>query len=222
MPYKDLLPIGTGLVIVSASFGLGAIYLNLPYDYETLFSKTADASAFDDSFNHYLKWAKAPAKVHHVLHFFMGLGLLGSIIKIYKPSEDSKYFEYGSMGLLFGSIVIYLTNLRTGINSCFYNNFGEISRDMGINVMAASQFMAVVLLVGVILLQGGLYYAEWYDNQLKLEFFEKNPEYTEVNGMAVKKEDLKEVTGTSDAATTTGAEVEEEPKDKKKRKSKKN
>lgn len=224
MSYKEMLPIGTGLIIVSAAFGLGAIYGNLPYDYETLWNPASDLKTFDDSFDHYLKWANAPAKVHHVMHFFMGLGLLGTMIKIYKPSEDTKYFEYGTLALLMVSIIIYLTNMRTGINSCFYNDFGEVNRETGINVMSASQFMAALILVGIIVLQGGLYFAEWYDNQLKLEFFEKNPDYIEVNGMAVKKDDVEKIeetpaaTSASTSATPASTTVEKGKKKKSKKK----
>ncbi|CAH6723484.1 secretory component protein Shr3p [[Candida] jaroonii] len=169
--YKEIVPVGTVLLIAASSFGLGVVYSNLIYDYQTLWAFKGDTKVFQNSFNHYLNWASAPAYLHYILHFVMFLGILGGLIKLYKPSEDTTYFEYGTLGLFVLSIIVYLTNLRTGINSVFFNSWGEVSMETGINVIAASQFFVVVLLFGVIFLQGGLYFAEWYDGQLKEEFF---------------------------------------------------
>lgn len=213
MSYKEVLPIGTGLILLSCGFGLGAVYGNLPYDYATLWSNTGEKNPFQSSFDHYLKWANAPPRVHYVLHFVFALGMIGSLIKIYKPTEDTKYFEYGSMGLVVLSIIIYLTNLRTGINSCFHNQWGEVPMETGINVIAASQFFVVVLLVGVVVLQGGLYYAEWYDNQLKIEFYEQNPDYKEINGQPVKIDEIEDAESTGAEAAVT--KVEKKKKGKK-------
>ena len=113
--------------------------------------------------------------VHYTLHAVGLLGLIGHFIKLYKPDEDAKYFEYGSLGLFMVGVVIYLTNLRTGVNSCLVGQWGDVDYQTGINVMAASQVMIIFVLLGVLLLQGGLYYAQWYDNKLKEEFYRQEP-----------------------------------------------
>lgn len=197
--YKEIVPVGTTLIIAAASFGLGAVYSNLVYDYQTLWSYQGDPLVFKQSFNHYLAWANTPRPVHYILHGVMLVGFIGALIKLYKPHPESTYFEYGSLGLFVLSIVIYLTNLRTGINSCFYDNWGEVSMETGINVIAASHFFIVVLLVGVIVLQGGLYYAEWYDGKLKEEFLAEQqkeesksvPELSQENTKKAKRSDKK-------------------------------
>lgn len=171
MAYKDLVPVGTALIICATSFGLGAIYGNLPYDFYTLWSY--EEGGFDRSLAHYQAWGNAPMRVHHILHGVALFGLLGCFIKLYKPHPEVKYFEYASLGLMMVGIVIYLTNLRIGVNSALVGEWGEVDMPTGINVVAASQFMAVVALVGVLVLQGGLYYAEWYDNKIQREFLEK-------------------------------------------------
>lgn len=168
MAYKDITPVGTALIIAACSFGLGVVYSNLPYDYFTLW--TYQESAHLRSLAHYTNWGEAPMRVHHILHGVIFLGLSGCFIKLYKPSEDSKYFEYGTLGLVMVAVVIYLTNLRIGVNSCITGEWGEVDEATGINVMAASQFMIVVALTGALLLQGGLYYAEWYDAKIQREF----------------------------------------------------
>lgn len=171
MAYKDLVPVGTGLIIAATSFGLGVVYSNTAYDYNTLWRY--DAEGFARSLAHYSNWANAPMRIHYILHAVMFLGLSGCFIKLYKPLDDAKYFEYGTLGLMMAGIVIYLTNLRIGVNSCITGQWGEVDQNTGINVMAASQFLIVVALVGVLILQGGLYYAEWYDAKIKREFLEK-------------------------------------------------
>lgn len=171
MAYKDLVPVGTGLIIAATSFGLGVVYSNLPYDYFTLWKH--DPEGFTRSLAHYTNWANAPRRVHHIFHFVMFLGLSGCFIKLYKPSDDVKYFEYGTLGLMMVGIIIYLTNLRIGVNSCLTGQWGEVDQKTGINVMAASQFLIVIALTGVLILQAGLYYAEWYDAKIKREFLAK-------------------------------------------------
>lgn len=101
------------------------------------------------------------------MHAFLGLGFIGMGIKIYKPSDDAKYFEYGSLLLYVISICIYLTNLKTGAESAVVGEWGEVDWMTGINVIGASQAMIIFLLGGIIALQVGLYYAEW-DYQQRL------------------------------------------------------
>lgn len=202
MAYKDLVPVGTGLIIAATSFGLGVVYSNTAYDYNTLW--TYDAEGFARSLAHYSNWANAPMRLHYILHVVIFLGLSGCFIKLYKPLDDAKYFEYGTLGLMMAGIVIYLTNLRIGINSCLTGEWGEVDQNTGINVMAASQFLIVIALVGVLILQAGLYYAEWYDAKIKREFLEK--EATEAKEAEVAPE-----------ATSTGVETRSKAKSKAKK-----
>ncbi|CAH2354180.1 secretory component protein Shr3p [[Candida] railenensis] len=171
--YKDIVPIGTGLIIAATSFGLGVIYGNAPYDQATLFQYDPSGQNFERSLAHYILWANTPMYVHYVLHGVFVLGLIGCFIKLYKPNDEATYFEYGTLGLYVLSFIIYLTNLRTGVNSCLYDSWGEVDMPTGINVMAASQIMIVLVLVGVLTMQGGLYYATWYDEKIKKEFLEQ-------------------------------------------------
>ncbi|PSK40376.1 hypothetical protein C7M61_000011 [Candidozyma pseudohaemuli] len=202
MAYKDLVPVGTGLIIAATSFGLGVVYSNSAYDYNTLWKY--DAEGFARSLAHYSNWANAPMRIHHILHFVIFLGLSGCFIKLYKPLDDSKYFEYGTLGLMMVGIVIYLTNLRIGVNSCITGQWGEVDQNTGINVMAASQFLIVIALLGVLILQAGLYYAEWYDEKIKREFLEK--EAAEAKEAEVQPE-----------AASTGVETRSKAKSKAKK-----
>lgn len=171
MAYQDLVPVGTALIISATSFALGAIYGNSAYDFHTLWRPTEEG--FHRSLAHYANWANTPMRIHHILHFVVLLGLSGCFIKLYKPHPEVKYFEYGTLGMMMVGVIIYLTNLRIGANSCVSGQWGDVDAYTGVNVMAASQFMMVVVLVGVLVLQGGLYYAEWYDKGMQQEFLKK-------------------------------------------------
>ncbi|WP_202914155.1 hypothetical protein [Bacillus pumilus] len=138
------------------------------------------------------------------------LGLIGHFIKLYKPDEDAKYFEYGSLGLFMVGVVIYLTNLRTGVNSCLVGQWGDVDYQTGINVMAASQVMIIFVLLGVLLLQGGLYYAQWYDNKLKEEFYRQEAKEAALaaESQAQQEHDIA-TKGKKDKAQPQGEVIEE-------------
>lgn len=170
MPYQDLVPVGTLLIVGSTCFALGAIYGNLPYDVRTLWGRETEDSFFQDSLKHYSIWAITPNYVHYILHGILALGFLGCFIKLYKPTEDTKYFEYGSLALFLFAVLIYLTNLRTGLGSVLTGAWGDVDMKTGINVMAASEFMIFLLLLGVLVFQGGLYYALWYEKKIQTAY----------------------------------------------------
>lgn len=203
MAYKDILPVGTALIVGATSFGLGVVYAQLPYDYNTLFNYGVP-NAFETSLAHYTQWANVPQRIHHLLHFVIGLGLIGCFIKLYKPVEDAKYFEYGTLGLMMTAIIIYLTNLRTGVNAALTGEWGDVDMQTGINVMAASQVMIVLVLVGVLVLQGGLYYANLVDAKAAEKFYKEQAE-EEAKAQAAAADAEESTATTTGAATATTA-----------------
>lgn len=203
MAYADIVPVGTVLTISAASFGLGAIYGNLPYDYFTLWQP--EREGITRSIAHYATWAQAPPRIHYILHVVMFLGLAGCFIKLFKPHPEAKYFEWGTLGAMMLAIMIYFTNLRIGINSCLTGIWGDVDEITGINVMAASQFMMVVVLLGVIVLQGGLYYAQWYENKIQSEFYEKERKADAARAAAAAAAATKESDEVVEESVTSGA-----------------
>lgn len=202
MAYQDLVPVGSTLIIAATSFGLGVVYANLPYDLNTLWVHDNTGAAFNASLAHYALWASTPNFVHHILHAVAALGLIGCFIKLYKPHEDAKYFEYGTLGLFMVAIIIYLTNLRVGAASAVSGKWGDVDMHTGINVIAASEVMIVIALMGVILLQGGLYYAQWYDNKVQAQFYKEQAEEAASAAAAAAEDASKE---TTESAKASGA-----------------
>lgn len=186
----------TGLVLCATSFSLGAIYSNWAYDYWTLWSKDPTPEAFDNSLLHYQTWAKMPTFLHHVHHFIMFLGLCGLFAKLYRPSESNTLFDGGSLFLFVIAIGFYLTNLRTGAEAALSRVWGDVDEMTGINVIASSQVFIVLILLGVIGLQIGQYWAEAEEERLAADFY--------------AKEAAAKSTGTGESATKEAKETKKE------------
>ena len=129
MAYKDIVPIGTSLIIGSTCFGLelstviGHMILTL---YGFMISLKHSMPLYVIINN------GGTLQCMFIIHYAVGLlGLIGHFIKLYKPDEDAKYFEYGSLGLFMVGVVIYLTNLRTGVNSCLVGQWGDVDYKPG-------------------------------------------------------------------------------------------
>ncbi|ODQ79545.1 hypothetical protein BABINDRAFT_176438 [Babjeviella inositovora NRRL Y-12698] len=169
--YEVIIPPANAVVVGSTCFALGAIYGNLPYDFQTLWSGTYSDEAVARSVAHYALWGNSPNFVHYILHGVMALGFLGMFVKLYKPNPDAKMFEYGTLGLYMAGVIFYLTNMRIGVQSAIVGEWGDVDERTGINVIAASEVFIVFIYVGILVLQGGLYYAQWEDAKLKAKFY---------------------------------------------------
>lgn len=202
LTYKQIAPVGAVMIIGATCFGLGVAYAQLPYDLNTLWRKDVIGDAFDKLIAHYAQWGNSPRYLHHIFHAVMGIGLIGSFIKLYKPQEESKYFEYGTLVLYMAGIIIYLTNLRVGVNSCISGEWGEVDLYTGVSVIAASEVIIVIVLIGVLILQGGLYYAEWYDGEAQKEFEAREAE-KEAKLLAEQEKSTKKSSAKSTGVKTT-------------------
>ncbi|KAG7829736.1 hypothetical protein KL920_002595 [Ogataea angusta] len=172
--YESLVLVGTFMVISSVSFILGVLFSNWPYDYYTLWDTTKGQEFFDAALEHYKVWGQIPPIINYTFHFVIAIAFVGSFIKIFKPSEDVQYFEYGTLGALVIAVCVYVSNVKVGIMSCIAGEWGEVDQNTGLGVIAASETMIVFILLGVVLLQGGLFYAFFEDARLKQEFYLKD------------------------------------------------
>ncbi|ANB11744.1 Shr3p [Sugiyamaella lignohabitans] len=157
----------TGLILCATSFSLGAIYSNWAYDYYTLWTSHPTNESFALSLSHYQTWANMPTFLHHVHHFIIGLGFLGLFIKLYKPSESNTLFDGGSLFLYVIAVAFYISNLQRGVFSAVAGEWGDVDEHTGINVIAATQVFIVLVLLGVVGLQFGQYWAELEDATIR-------------------------------------------------------
>lgn len=171
MSYKDVCKVGTGLILVATSFIMGVFYSNQIYDYQLLFGKNTTQLHFDNALRHYQTMHDVPHPVFYLLCGIAAMGLIGCIIRVYKPNPDLQLFEYCSLGLYVFGVCVFITNIKTGVDCSVVHNWGEVSENEGLAVLGSSNVILLLLFSGVILLQGGLWYTSWEHQQRLDKFF---------------------------------------------------
>lgn len=110
--------------------------------------------------------------------------MLGFIMKLYKPSEANLLFDGASLVLYMCGIVVYVTNIVKGLRVVTAGTYGQsdahmvdaskvgptektegnmgetIGREDSLRVLAASNTILALVLVGVLVLQAGQWYAQ--------------------------------------------------------------
>ncbi|KAK7206027.1 hypothetical protein BZA70DRAFT_309764 [Myxozyma melibiosi] len=169
----------TAVILSATSFCLGAIFVNWTYDHKTLWTHNPSDESITLSRQHYAQIATEPAVIRNAFHIVIGLCLAGFVAKLYKPSEANKLFDGGSLVLFMAGIIIYLTNVRTGLGSVLSGDWGDVDELTGINVIAASQVIIAFTLLGVLGLQFGQYWAEIQDEEENARFEQERRELKE-------------------------------------------
>ncbi|KAF2200002.1 Shr3 amino acid permease chaperone [Delitschia confertaspora ATCC 74209] len=164
----------TFLIIGPTCFFLGMLFSNLPYDYNVLWTTPADREPYFQILENHLKFLHAsPPIISRILHIVIGTGLLGFITKLYRPSEANMLFDGASLVLYMAGITVYITNIVKGLRVVTAGIYGKvaaietgapddaeyISREDSLRVFAASNTILGLVLVGVLVLQAGQWYA---------------------------------------------------------------
>ncbi len=174
-------------VNVATAFFLGILFSLFPYDYPLLWtSNPCPPEAFDRLENHLLFLHNSPLIISRLLNTVIGTGLLGFFIKLYRPSESNKLFDGASLMLYTCGIIVYVANIIRGMRTIAIGEYnaelveGELAvgvkgveagketplgRDDSLKVMAASNTILALVLVGVLVIQAGQWYAERKDEQ---------------------------------------------------------
>ncbi|KAE8380315.1 Shr3 amino acid permease chaperone [Aspergillus bertholletiae] len=171
-------PFATFLIVCPTAFFLGIIFSLLPYDYPILWSNVPTPATHYDYFEAHLRFLHAsPPLIPRILHIVIFLGLLGLIMKLYKPSESNMLFDGASLVLYMCGITVYIANIVKGLRLVSAGKYGEdlasndedrgqiLGREDSLKVLAASNTILALVLVGVLVLQAGQWYAERKDAQ---------------------------------------------------------
>lgn len=164
---------GTFLIIGPVCFFLGILFASFPYDYNVIW--TTPEGPRDVYFNileDHLKFLHAsPPIISRILHIVIGTGLLGFLTKLYKASQANMLFDGASLVLYMAGITVYITNIVKGLRVVTAGIYGNIdpsvdenaedyiSREDTLRVFAASNTILALVLVGVLVLQAGQWYA---------------------------------------------------------------
>ncbi|KAI9733126.1 MAG: hypothetical protein M1834_003673 [Cirrosporium novae-zelandiae] len=164
----------TFLILCPTCFFLGILFASFPYDYPLLWTRAPMADNFLDQLESHLKLIhSAPPLIPRILHIVIFSGLVGFVIKLYKPSESNMLFDGASLALYMAGVVIYITNIVKGLRQVSAGQYGEIiegearvggeevlGREQSLSILSASNTIAALVLCGVLVLQTGQWYAE--------------------------------------------------------------
>lgn len=157
----------TFLIICPTCFVLGILFANWSYDHHTLWSSLPMSEATVAAVEtHYGMLCRSPPILARLLHAVIATGLLGFFFKLYRPSESNMLFDGASLVLYMIGLIMYGTNIIRGLRTVESGEYGEdIGRIDTLRVMAASHVILALVLVGVLVLQSGQWYAERKEGQ---------------------------------------------------------
>ncbi|KAL8679385.1 MAG: hypothetical protein Q9224_000512 [Gallowayella concinna] len=172
----------TFLILCPTSFFLGILFSLFPYDYPLLWTtSTPNQVDFQTVENHLRFLHASPPIIARILHIVIAVGLLGFFIKLYRPSESNMLFDGASLVLYMCGFVVYMANIVKGLRVISAGSYdvelveGEVAvgikgavpgeekplgRDDSLKVLSASNTILALVLVGVLVLQAGQWYAE--------------------------------------------------------------
>lgn len=151
------------------------LFSSFPYDYNVLWATPPNREPYFDLLENHLKFIHAsPPIVSRILHIVIGTGLLGFIMKLYKPSEANMLFDGASLVLYMCGITVYIANIVKGLRVVTEGAYGHaeiekhingatddvIGREDSLRVLAASNTILALVLIGVLVLQAGQWYAQ--------------------------------------------------------------
>ncbi|KAL2161517.1 hypothetical protein VTH06DRAFT_8079 [Thermothelomyces fergusii] len=153
-------------------------------------SEPVPPSFLDHLETHLRLMHQAPPLIARMLHMIVFVGFLGFFIKLFRPSEANVLFDGGSLILYVIGAGVYLSNIVKGMRAVsqpgglaasgagsgdatttpspryHHRHHGPISgevvlgREDSLRVLSASHVILALVLVGVLVLQAGQWYAE--------------------------------------------------------------
>jgi hypothetical protein len=162
-------------------FFLGILFASFPYDFPLLWSSAPVPSEYFDQLEAHLKFMhQAPPLIGRLLNIMMSVGFLGFFIKLFRPSESNMLFDGASLVLYLIGVGVYIANIVKGLRTISSGIWhtpewegimkegpltGEVilGREDSLKVLSASNTILALVLVGVLVLQAGQWYAERKD-----------------------------------------------------------
>lgn len=175
--YRDLCSLSSTIIVMSTCFIMGVFYSNLSYDSRILFNSGVPTDQdFDLVLSHYQTLHATPKYLLFGLAFVASLGILGHIVRTFKPNPDLQYFEYGSLILYVLGICLFLTNIKTGIECSITHQWGEVDEHQGLAVLGSSNVILLCIFLGVVFIQGGLWWSTLDYEKRMAEFLQRERE----------------------------------------------
>lgn len=128
---------------------------------------------------------QSPPLIARLLNIIIFVGFLGFFTKLFKPSESNVLFDGASLVLYLIGVGVYIANIVKGMRSVSMGLWNEpefaetreapltgeviLGREDSLKVLAASNTILALVLVGVLVLQAG----QWYAERRELEDLDK-------------------------------------------------
>ncbi|OBT67632.1 ER membrane protein SH3 [Pseudogymnoascus sp. 23342-1-I1] len=171
----------TYMIVAPTSFFLGMLFSSFPYDYPLLWTSSPLPANFLSDLETHLQFLHAsPPLIPRILHFLIAIGFAGFLLKLFKPSEANLLFDGASLVLYVVGVIVYITNIIKGLRVVTRGEWdadvqlreGEevIGREDSLKVLAASNTILALVLVGVLVLQAGQWYAERREREERAQF----------------------------------------------------
>lgn len=173
--YRGSGSFATFLIIGPVCFFLGILFGSFPYDFPLLWTSDPVPDAYYDQFETHLRFLhQSPPLIARLLHIITAVGFLGFFIKLFKPSEANVLFDGASLVLYVIGVGVYVANIVKGLRMVTAGDWegqgvkhdgpltGEVilGREDSLRVLSASNTILALVLVGVLVLQAGQWYAE--------------------------------------------------------------
>jgi hypothetical protein len=142
------------------------LFSSFPYDFPLLWTSDHTPALFYDQLESHLRFMHAsPPIVPRILNIAIFIGLAGFMLKLFRPSEANLLFDGASLGLYTVGVVVYVANIVKGLRSVTAASHHDPApgREDSLRVLAASNAILALVLLGVLVLQTGQWYAERKD-----------------------------------------------------------
>lgn len=159
-------------------FFLGILFASFPYDFPLLWTSDPVPTSYYDQLETHLRFIhQSPPLIARLLHIVAAVGFLGFFIKLFKPSEANVLFDGASLALYVIGAGVYIANIVKGLRLVSAGDWPEtaaagvkhdgpltgeivLGREDSLKVLSASNTILALVLVGVLVLQAGQWYAE--------------------------------------------------------------
>ncbi len=166
--------------VPATCFFLGILFASFPYDFPLLWSKEPLAADFLPQLEAHLKFMHAaPPLIHRMLNIMVFVAFAGLLIKLFRPSEANFLFDGASLILYVIGAATYMTNIVRGLRALSDGVWDQpefaktrrgesdgeyiLGKEDSLRVMSASNTILALVLIGVLVLQAGQWYAEKRD-----------------------------------------------------------
>ncbi|EGO52302.1 hypothetical protein NEUTE1DRAFT_90437 [Neurospora tetrasperma FGSC 2508] len=176
--YRGSGSFSTFIIIGPVCFFLGILFAQFPYDFPLLWTSEPVQATYYDFLETHVKFLHAsPLIISRILNIVIFVGLLGFFMKLFRPAESNVLFDGASLILYVIGVGVYTSNIVKGMRTITagiwdMEDFAGIKHDGPVSgevilgredtmkVLSASNTILAMVLVGVLVLQAGQWYAE--------------------------------------------------------------